>query len=63
MKSKFFKAIPGWGDSTIDTIINDWLEGKGIKVNELKYGTHEKIQKDGRTAIVYTAIILYEDIA
>jgi hypothetical protein len=34
MKSKFFKATPGWGTGTIDNLINEWLIGKKNKNNK-----------------------------
>ena len=66
MKSKFFRATPGWGTGNIDSEINQWLHGKTVKVIDLKYATHTEqftncygSKKDGT---VYTATILYEDV-
>jgi hypothetical protein len=65
MKAKFFRATPGWGTLDIDSVINEWLQGKKIKIIELQYSTHtdefethEGLIKKG---IVYTATLLYEE--
>lgn len=67
MKAKFFKAAPGWGTGDIDGEINQWLNGKDIKVIELKYNTHtekrENVYGQEKDATIYTATLLYEDVS
>ena len=66
MKSKFFKSTPGWGTDTIDNLINEWLIGKKIKIIKIEYESHkENIKSFDRgiqEIIVYTAILVYENI-
>ena len=67
MHSKFLKATPGWGTGEIDQIINEWLQERKINIIKISHNSHTETFTDyygiNKEGTVYTAVILYENIA
>ena len=65
MKTKNFISSTGWNSSSLDTMINEWLEGKNIKIIDIKYGCASLIEKyrhGEQTVVRQTALFIYEDV-
>lgn len=43
---KTFKIKPQWSSATIDTMVNDWLKEKNVRVFDLRIG-------EGRIVVVW----------
>ena len=65
MKTKNFISKNGWDAESLDTMINEWLEGVNIEIIDVKYGCTSQIEKyrhGEQTVIRQTALFIYKEV-